>query len=127
MLVTNGTQRGRSDLSQAYMEPETSTPASTPTEGENEPIPENLSGDPSSPTEVPPTVSSPPSLPSSRFSSTHSSRTATAYPLPLAVLNLYDLAYMGEKYGVWGKKQYAADWWRSLNWSEVDAKNSKRQ
>jgi Fe-Mn family superoxide dismutase len=56
-----------------------------------------------------------------------SNRNETTWPVPLAVLNLYDLAYMGEKYGVWGKKQYAADWWRSLNWEEVVRKNAKQQ
>jgi Fe-Mn family superoxide dismutase len=34
---------------------------------------------------------------------------------------------MGEKYGVWGKKQYAADWWRSLNWEEVVKRNARAQ
>jgi Fe-Mn family superoxide dismutase len=90
-----------------------------------EPEPE-IASDPNSPTEVPPTLSPPPR--SSRFlSGSMSSRTETTWPVPLAVLNLYDLAYMGEKYGVWGKKQYAADWWRSLNWEEVVRKNAKQQ
>jgi Fe-Mn family superoxide dismutase len=47
--------------------------------------------------------------------------------VPLAVLNLYELAYMGEKYGVWGKKQYAADWWRSLNWEDIVRRNARAQ
>jgi Fe-Mn family superoxide dismutase len=34
---------------------------------------------------------------------------------------------MGEKYGVWGKKQYAADWWRSLNWEEIVRRNARAQ
>lgn len=121
MLVTNRRQRGRSDLSQVYLEPETSAQAG----GEDEPIPENLSGDPSSPTEVPPTISTPPTLPSTRASLSNATRRDDNWPSPLAVLNLYDLAYMGEKYGVWGKRQYAADWWRSLNWTEVVGKNSR--
>lgn len=117
MLVTNRVQRGRNDMSQIYMEPETASPA-TP-----EPEPENVAGDESSPTEVPPTVSAPP-MPRRPTTSAYST-SRNSDPVPLAVLNLYDLAYMGDKYGVWDKKQYAADWWRSLNWQEIVRKNAK--
>lgn len=118
MLVTNRVQRGRNDMSQVYLEPETASSA------ESEPEPENLSGDPNSPTEVPPTVSPPPQpISRSRSAPTSFGRT-DPWPSPLAVLNLYDLAYVGDKYGVWGKKQYAADWWKSLNWESVVRRNS---
>jgi Fe-Mn family superoxide dismutase len=47
-------------------------------------------------------------------------RTAeTVYPVPIAVLSLHEHAYLGEKYGVWGRKQYARDWWKSLDWRRV--------
>jgi Fe-Mn family superoxide dismutase len=40
-------------------------------------------------------------------------------PIPVAVLSLYEHAYVGEKYGVWGRGQYAKDWFRRLNWEKV--------
>jgi Fe-Mn family superoxide dismutase len=119
LLVSNRAQRGRNDASELYLEPRT---ASTGDAAVPEPEPE-IASDPNSPTEVPPTLSPPPR---SRFALAPASRTESTWPVPLAVLNLYELAYMGEKYGVWGKKQYAADWWKSLNWEEVVRKNARQ-
>jgi Fe-Mn family superoxide dismutase len=119
LLVSNRSQRGRNDTAELYLEPEASAPEST---GVPEPEPE-IASDPNSPTEVPPTLSLPPASSFSRAIR----RSENTWPIPLAVLNLYELAYMGEKYGVWGKKQYAADWWRSLNWEEVVRRNAKAQ
>lgn len=117
MLVTNRSQRGRDDLRQIFGEPDTSDP--TP-----EPVPENLSGDPNSPTEVPPTISPAPLAAPRRFT-LGASRSSDSWPVPLAVLNLYDLAYLGDRYGVWGKKQYAADWWKSINWNAVVKRSAR--
>jgi len=44
-------------------------------------------------------------------------------PFPLAVLNLFGQSYLGEKYGVWGRGQYAKDWFRSLNWNTVERRS----
>ncbi|KAK4684209.1 superoxide dismutase, Fe-Mn family, partial [Tremellales sp. Uapishka_1] len=46
------------------------------------------------------------------------------YPTPLAVLNLYEHAYLSDKYDVWGKKAYTRDWWRSLDWTKIEARNA---
>jgi Fe-Mn family superoxide dismutase len=37
----------------------------------------------------------------------------------MAVLSLHEHAYLGDKYGVWSRKQYAKDWWRSLDWRKI--------
>jgi Fe-Mn family superoxide dismutase len=37
---------------------------------------------------------------------------------PVAVLNLYQLAYL-DKYGVFGAGQYARDWFRTLDWDRI--------
>ncbi|EIW71723.1 hypothetical protein TREMEDRAFT_67928 [Tremella mesenterica DSM 1558] len=39
---------------------------------------------------------------------------------PLAVLNMFEHAYLGDKYGVWDRGRYARDWWRSIDWEKVD-------
>jgi Fe-Mn family superoxide dismutase len=44
---------------------------------------------------------------------------------PLAVLNLYETAWLGEKYGVWDKQKYAADWFKTLNWTKVIERGTK--
>lgn len=44
-------------------------------------------------------------------------------PVPLAVLNLHEMAYLGSKYGVWDRKRYAADWFNSLDWSKVSVRS----
>jgi len=44
-------------------------------------------------------------------------------PFPLAVLNLFGHSYLGERYGVWGRGQYAKDWFRSLNWNTVERRS----
>jgi Fe-Mn family superoxide dismutase len=46
-------------------------------------------------------------------------------PAPLAVLNLFECAYLGEKYGVWGRREYARDWWRTLDWNKVQKRSSQ--
>ncbi|ORY34929.1 hypothetical protein BCR39DRAFT_515659 [Naematelia encephala] len=48
-----------------------------------------------------------------------SSQSSTSYPAPLAVLSLFEHAYIGDKYGVWGRKEYARNWWKNLDWKKV--------
>jgi Fe-Mn family superoxide dismutase len=41
-------------------------------------------------------------------------------PQPLAVLSLFEHAYVGaEKYGVNGRAEYARDWWNALDWNKI--------
>ena len=40
-------------------------------------------------------------------------------PVPLAVLSLHEMAYLGNKYGVWDRRRYAGDWFKSLDWGRV--------
>lgn len=44
---------------------------------------------------------------------------ATAEVTPLAVCNLYEHAYLGDKYGVFGRGDYARDWFKNLDWDKV--------
>ncbi|WOO77670.1 Putative 37S ribosomal protein S26B, mitochondrial [Vanrija pseudolonga] len=50
---------------------------------------------------------------------------ATAEVTPLAVLNLFELAYLGDKYGVFAREQYARDWFKSLDWDKVAKRNGQ--
>ncbi|ORX37952.1 hypothetical protein BD324DRAFT_623938 [Kockovaella imperatae] len=43
----------------------------------------------------------------------------TSFPAPLAVLNLFEHAYLGNKYGVWSRAAYARDWWKTLDWNKI--------
>ncbi|ODO00666.1 hypothetical protein L198_02989 [Cryptococcus wingfieldii CBS 7118] len=52
-------------------------------------------------------------------------KTVGAYPSPLAVVNLYELAWLGDKYGVWGKKEYVRDWFNSLDWEKVKQRHAQ--
>ena len=45
---------------------------------------------------------------------------------PLAVLNLFSEAWLGERYDVWDRKKYAQDWWRSLNWELIKNRSNGR-
>ena len=47
-----------------------------------------------------------------------------AWPAPLAVLNLFEHAYVGEKYGVWDRGRYARDWWKRLDWNKVQRRSA---
>lgn len=38
---------------------------------------------------------------------------------PLAVCNLYEHAYLGDRYGVFGRADYARDWFKNLDWDKV--------
>jgi Fe-Mn family superoxide dismutase len=54
-----------------------------------------------------------------RLGGPESATDSTSKITPLAVLNLYELAWLGEKYGVWDKRNYAKDWFRKLDWSRL--------
>lgn len=57
-----------------------------------------------------------PAAPSrSARSKTYGSSTVT----PLAVCNLYEHAYLGDRYGVFGRADYARDWFKTLDWDKV--------
>jgi Fe-Mn family superoxide dismutase len=49
----------------------------------------------------------------------------SGYPAPLAVLNLYEHAYLGSQYNVWGRKKYAANWWKHLDWNKIGRRSSQ--
>lgn len=49
----------------------------------------------------------------------HRNSRSPILPVPLAVLNLHEMAWLGKKYGVWDRRRYAGDWFRSLDWSRV--------
>lgn len=44
---------------------------------------------------------------------------------PLAVLNLFEHAYLGERYGVFGRSQYARDWFKALDWDKVSKRTAQ--
>ncbi|KAL1408301.1 hypothetical protein Q8F55_005107 [Vanrija albida] len=50
---------------------------------------------------------------------------SSAQVTPLAVLNLFELAYLGDKYGVFAREQYARDWFKSLDWDKVAKRNGQ--
>lgn len=41
------------------------------------------------------------------------------------MLNLFELAWLGDKYGVWAKRQYVRDWIKSVDWKKVEERNSQ--
>lgn len=108
LLVTQRTQRGREDLP-LFGSPKTtseSSDASSSTETPVEAPEENSSFSIIS--------NAKPAATRQRVSDVQNDR-----PIPVAVLSLYEHAYIGEKYGVWGRGQYAKDWFKSLNWDKV--------
>ena len=47
-------------------------------------------------------------------------------PQPLAVLSLFEHAYVGApQYGVNGRAEYARDWWKSLDWNKIQNRVGK--
>lgn len=119
LLITNRSQRGREDLP-IFATPSDSgnpPPPASAGNGENEDGPEAESGP-----VLPPQNTSTPNQPQPRL---RSSTNSSGFPAPLAVLNLFEHAYIGEKYGVWGRREYARDWWRSLDWAKVQRRASQ--
>ncbi|WVQ96186.1 hypothetical protein IAU59_003289 [Kwoniella sp. CBS 9459] len=114
LLVTLRSQRGRESTLPLFAEP--------PTSGTTEPPTSETSADPeSAPSETSSQVQPPPNK---RVTARLRASEAVNYPAPLAVLNLFEHAYIGEKYGVWGKREYARDWWKNLDWNKVAKRNS---
>ncbi|WVR08256.1 hypothetical protein IAU60_005303 [Kwoniella sp. DSM 27419] len=110
LLVTGRSQRGRENNLPLFAQPPTSG-TTTPVEGE--------AGDVAQ--------SSAPETPGQAPLNKRNFRMAShrvAYPSPLAVLNLYEHAYLGPKYGVWDKTKYAQDWWKRLDWAKVEKRNA---
>lgn len=103
LLVTMRQQRGRSDTLPVYGTPSTSggEAAAAPTltgQGESsEPVPR---------------------------SGVASGRRTGTEVTPLAVLNLFEHAYLGDKYGVFSRGQYARDWFRTLDWDKVSKRTA---
>jgi superoxide dismutase len=44
-------------------------------------------------------------------------------PTPLAVLNMFESAYLGD-YGVWDRGLYARDWFKRLDWGKVEKRSN---
>lgn len=44
---------------------------------------------------------------------------------PLAVLNLFEHAYLGDKYGVFSRSEYARDWFKTLDWDKVSKRTAQ--
>lgn len=132
LLITQRAQVGRSDLN-LFLAP--SSPSSS------SPSPSSSS---SSPSEPEPSASAsaradtPSSPPLNQATSTASSRSqqqqqranarsanssnaldSASKITPLAVLNTFETAWLGDKYGVWGKSKYAGEWFESLDWQRI--------
>ncbi|WVO23248.1 uncharacterized protein IAS62_004595 [Cryptococcus decagattii] len=75
-----------------------------------------------SPASASPVTTAPPSIASQK---SNLKRGSSIYPAPLAVLNLFELAWLGDKYGVWAKRQYVRDWIKSVDWKKVEERNSQ--
>ncbi|OWZ64461.1 hypothetical protein C365_03583 [Cryptococcus neoformans Bt85] len=75
-----------------------------------------------SPASATPGTAAPPSVASQ---GSNLKRGSSIYPAPLAVLNLFELAWLGDKYGVWAKRQYVRDWIKSVDWKKVEERNSQ--
>ncbi|KAK1923778.1 hypothetical protein DB88DRAFT_492420 [Papiliotrema laurentii] len=106
LLVTNRAQRGREDL------PVFGTPK---TSGQGL----NADGQPAD--EPVQEINVQPRL---RATQRPMARSSTDRPIPLAVLNLFEHAYIGEKYGVWSRGEYARDWFKALNWNTVQKRSA---
>lgn len=101
LLVTMRQQRGRQDTLPVYGTPSTSggqapTPSESASTSES-PAPRNASS---------------------------GGRRAGTEVTPLAVLNLFEHAYLGDKYGVFSRGDYARDWFRTLDWDKVSKRTA---
>ncbi|KAK8849478.1 hypothetical protein IAR55_004811 [Kwoniella newhampshirensis] len=115
LLVTQRAQRGREGSLPLFAQPPStgSLPESTAEPSASSPPPSSSSS------QLPPL--------NRRASGGGSSRSSKlgVYPSPVAVLNLFEHAYLGDKYGVWNKREYARDWFKSLDWQKVSSRNAK--
>jgi Fe-Mn family superoxide dismutase len=106
LLVTMRQQRGRQDTLPVFGTPSTS--------GDTAPAP--AAEEPSSD-----------GLPPRHNPAATPGRRAGSEATPLAVLNLFEHAYLGDKYGVFSRGQYARDWFRSLDWDKVSKRTASTQ
>ncbi|WVQ66495.1 uncharacterized protein L199_004676 [Kwoniella botswanensis] len=116
LLVTQRSQRGRESSLPLFAEPPTSGSTEPSTSSSSETAPPAPSAE-SEETQVP--------LNKRSTRSFTSSSNRIQYPTPLAVLNLYEHAYLSNKYGVWSKKDYVNDWWKNLDWRKVQKRNAE--
>lgn len=113
LLVTQGAQISRPDLPLVFA-PSTPHPETAASQSASE-------QDAAPATPEKPAPHSPPLNDAARMKQQRqpvkpASTTAPQPPIvPLAVLNLYELAWLGGKYGVWDKQRYAVDWFKHLN------------
>lgn len=103
LLVTQRAQRGRDGALPLFGTPATSGADAAPVE---EAAPEAAKAD-------------------AATAPRYARKKATAEVTPLAVLNLFELAYLGDKYGVFAREQYARDWFKSLDWDKVAKRNGQ--
>ncbi|WWC93060.1 uncharacterized protein L201_008024 [Kwoniella dendrophila CBS 6074] len=121
LLVTQRSQRGRESNLSLFAEPPTSGSESIESsESSKEEISENQQQQ-----QQPPPLNKKSTNPSRSLFSNSDSK--LNYPTPLAVLNLYEHAYLTKdnQYGIWDKKQYVNDWWKSLDWRKIQKRNSE--
>nr|ODN95468.1 hypothetical protein L204_04008 [Cryptococcus depauperatus CBS 7855] len=118
LLVANRAQQGRRGDGPLYEQPRHSIP------NESDSATGPITSDADSSSTLP---SSSSTLPSSSSISEFSSRSLSraVYPSPVAVLNLFELAWLGNKYGVWSKRDYVRDWFENLNWQKLEERNAR--
>ncbi|TXT13301.1 hypothetical protein VHUM_00668 [Vanrija humicola] len=104
LLVTQRAQRGRDGALPLFR-----TPATVGGEGAAPAAGEAAAADAAAPAAAP------------RYARKKSAAEVT----PLAVLNLFELAYLGDKYGVFAREQYARDWFKTLDWDKVAKRNGQ--
>jgi len=110
LLVTNRAQRGRDDIA-VFGTPKTSGDAPETADGAEESSEQkNISG-----------------LGEGKLRAKPVAKRSTGRPVPLAVLNMFELSYLGGKYGVWSRGEYARDWFRSLDWNKVEKRAASVQ
>ncbi|BEJ14196.1 hypothetical protein CspHIS471_0313700 [Cutaneotrichosporon sp. HIS471] len=102
LLVTMRQQRGRQDTLPVF-----GTPATSGDQSPAPPVEAEASSD------APPPRQNP-----------AGGRRAGGEATPLAVLNLFEHAYLGDKYGVLLRGEYARDWFRSLDWDKVSKRTA---
>lgn len=117
LLVTRRQQRGRESLQAVYGTPATSGDAAGAIQHDTQPAAAAPAADEAPEEDAAPTTRYPEQPP--RFGANPN---APSEVVPLAVLSLFEHAYLGDKYGVASRKQYALDWFKALNWDKVQAR-----
>lgn len=110
LLVTNRAQRGRDDVAVFGTPKNSGDVPETAEETEESAEQKNISG-----------------LGEGKLRAKPVAKRSTGRPVPLAVLNMFELSYLGGKYGVWSRGEYARDWFRSLDWNKVEKRAASVQ